>query len=94
MEQSFPKRVLMSQWADGLLSVWMFFVAAFYFGGYFLPVIGQYTAQASAVYAFMLLVSVAAYLGGRSKASGQPVPDASEGVRAARTPVGNRASER
>lgn len=47
-------------WADWLLVVWVAAVGVFYFGGTFLPdQIGRYTVSASAIYALLLLVSVA-----------------------------------
>lgn len=67
-------------WADLLLAVWVVVVGFVYYGGYFFPAIGAFTANASAIYALMLLISVLAvanrYL--RRSTSGAPGPEAIE----------------
>ena len=47
-------------WVDLLLSAWVVVVGVVYYGGYFVPIIGAFTANASAIYALILLISVVA----------------------------------
>lgn len=47
-------------WADLLLAAWVVVVGFVYYGGYFAPAIGAFTANASVIYALMLLISVLA----------------------------------
>lgn len=42
-------------WADALLTLWVAAVAAFYFGGYFVPAVGAWTQAGAGLYALMLL---------------------------------------
>lgn len=48
----------MSRIADIALTAWILFVAVAYFGGYFLPQIGESTAVLVKVYAGMLIAAV------------------------------------